>query len=111
MGLRDVYDAVERAVTPRVEAAVRSDELAEASKAVVKVRRAIGSRIDGVNAGLLHLVNIPAASDIRRLRRQLGEMDFELRQLRMELAARDAERRRDDDRRRLTEGDDGARDS
>lgn len=92
MGLRDLYDAVERAVTPGVESAVRSGELATVGRLVHRTRRVIGSQIDAVCGRLLHLANLPTASDVRRLRRQLGEMDFELRQLRLELAARDRER-------------------
>ena len=30
-------------------------------------------------------MNIPAGSDVRKLRRQIGELDYEVRQLRLEL--------------------------
>jgi hypothetical protein len=75
-----------------VESAVRSSELATVGRLVHRTRRAVGSQIDAVSGRLLHLANLPTASDVRRLRRQLGEMDFELRQLRLELAARDRDR-------------------
>ncbi|MCB1296360.1 MAG: hypothetical protein KDB67_17030, partial [Gordonia sp.] len=42
-------------------------------------------RIEDANAALWHLVNIPAGSDVRKLRRQIGELDYEVRQLRLEL--------------------------
>jgi hypothetical protein len=40
-----------------------------------------------VAACLLHAYNLPAGTDISRLSRQLGELDREVRQLRLELAA------------------------
>ncbi|MDF0529674.1 hypothetical protein P0W64_04125 [Tsukamurella sp. 8F] len=93
MGLRGLYDAIERAVTPGVEAVVRSDELATVGRVVNATRRAVGSRIDALSGGVLHLANLPTATDVRRLRRQVGEIDFELRRLRMELETRDGDGR------------------
>jgi hypothetical protein len=40
-----------------------------------------------VAAWPLHACNLPAGTDISRLRRQLGELDREVRRLRLELAA------------------------
>jgi len=74
--LRGAYDAVEREVTPRIEA-----------------RAAAGGRLDAVNARLLHAVNLPAGTDVNRLQRQTGELDREVRRLTLELAARDEERK------------------
>jgi hypothetical protein len=96
LSLRGVYDAIERRVSPRVEATVNSHEYAAVTIGAKRLRRAIGSRIEGLNAGLLHLVNLPAGSDIRKLRRQIGELDYEVRTLRMTLVARLPERENTD---------------
>lgn len=87
--LRGLYDEVERRITPPVEALVHSDEFAATVKLVGRTRAAIGGRVDAVGAAVLHAVNLPAGSDIRKLRRQVGELDYEIRRLRRELAERD----------------------
>lgn len=96
LSLRSMYDAIERQVSPRVEATVHSDEYAAVTTAVKRLRSAVGSRIEGLSAGLLHLVNLPAGSDIRKIRRQIGELDYEVRTLRMTLLARLSERETSD---------------
>ncbi|MFT4126142.1 MAG: hypothetical protein QM662_07915 [Gordonia sp. (in: high G+C Gram-positive bacteria)] len=92
--LRDLYDSAERALTPPIEAVVQSDELAIATSLIGKARRGIGRRVDGVNAAVLHLANIPAGSDIRKLRRQVSELDYEIRQLRLEVGQQSRATRR-----------------
>lgn len=83
--LRRIYDAVEAQITPRVESAVHSPEFAAAVTVVVRARAQVGRGIDSVNARLWHLINLPAGTDVKRLRRQLGSLDREVRQLAMEL--------------------------
>lgn len=87
--LRSLYDEVEKRITPPVETVVHSDEFAAAMKLLSRTRGALGGRIDAVEAAVLHAVNLPAGSDIRKLRRQVGDLDFEIRRLRRELAERD----------------------
>ena len=91
--LRSVYDAVEKRLTPVVEDVVHSAEFRTANQVIGGLRRTAGRRIGGVVASALHLANLPAGTDVKKLRRQIGELDYEVRQLRMELAAREAERR------------------
>ncbi|MBM7366264.1 hypothetical protein [Gordonia hydrophobica] len=92
LSLRALYDAVERRVTPVVEDVVHSGEFRTANQVAGGVQRAVGRRVGGVVASMLHMVNLPAGTDVKKLRRQIGELDYEVRQLRLELAARDAER-------------------
>ena len=89
LGLRAIYDEVEKRITPPVEAVVHSDEFAAATKIIGRVRGGIGGRIEAVAASVLHAVNLPAGSDVRKLRRQIGDLDYEVRRLRRELAERD----------------------
>ena len=85
----NLYAEVEKRITPPIEGVVHSAEFGTAVKLIGRARGAIGGRIDAVAASVLHAANLPAGSDIRKLRRQIGELDFEVRSLRRELAARE----------------------
>lgn len=87
--LKAVYK-VERAVGTRVEAAVRSDayfDLVAESQRRQKQARALA---EGLSRRCLHLLNLPAGSDVRRLREQLGRMDRRLHAIQKELAELEA---------------------
>ena len=84
--LRSAYDAFEKQLTPRVEAVVQNPSFAQGTALVGQVRRAMGARVESANARLLHLVNLPASTDVQRLNRQVGDLDHEIRRLRRELA-------------------------
>src|SRR4051812_50172320 len=65
----------ERAIGAPVEAAVRSDAYFDVVAQVNKtVARASGA-VEGVSKRGWHLLNLPAGTDIRRLREQLARMD------------------------------------
>lgn len=83
--LRGIYNAIEGKLTPLAESIVHSDEFATAASLIIKARRRIGRGIDGVGARLWHLVNLPAGTDVKRLRMQLGSLDREVRQLTLHL--------------------------
>jgi hypothetical protein len=84
--LRGAYDAIERELEPRLEALTRGTGFAQVSAFIAETRSAVGARTDAWNARVLHSVNLPAGTDITRLRRQIGELDREVRVLRLELA-------------------------
>jgi hypothetical protein len=87
--LKAVYK-VERAVGTRVEAAVRSDtyfDLVAESQRRQKQARALA---EGLSRRCLHLLNLPAGSDVRRLREQLGRMDRRLHAIQKVLAELEA---------------------
>ena len=84
-GWRKTYDTAERAVAPRAEALVRSSEFARVTCAVVGVRRAVGRGVNGVTAVAWHLVNLPARTDVQRLRVQIGALDRDVRRLSLQL--------------------------
>jgi hypothetical protein len=72
-------------VTPWVEAVVHTGEFASTSTLKTRMRRRIGDQVNGVAARFLHLFNLPARTDIQRLRRQVGALDREVRRLSAEL--------------------------
>jgi hypothetical protein len=88
---RQAFDAAERTVAPRAENLVRTPYFA---LGVALVRRAQGAARDSVQditARAWHLVNLPAGSDVTRLRGQIGALDREVRRLTLQL---ESERRR-----------------
>jgi hypothetical protein len=84
-GWRRAYNAVERNVAPRVEAVVHSDEFARMTAVIARPRRLAGNRANAVAARVLHLMNLPASTDLQRLRIQVGALDREVRRLTLQL--------------------------
>jgi phage host-nuclease inhibitor protein Gam len=85
--VRGAYDAIERMLAPRLEALVRTQQYAQVTALLAGARSSAGAQVGSVAACLLHAYNLPASTDISRLSRQLGELDREVRQFRLELAA------------------------
>jgi hypothetical protein len=96
---RQAYDAVDKTVTPRAEAFVRTDTFAQGAALLQRAQKLVRDTARGATARAWHLVNLPAGSDVSRLRAQIGALDREVRRLTLQL---EAERRRDD---RTTEED------
>ena len=84
-GWRWVFDAVERNASPRVEALVHSDEFARMTAVIARSRRLAGNRANAIAARVWHLMNLPAGTDLRRLRMQVGALDREVRRLSLQL--------------------------
>lgn len=82
---RRSYDAVERLVAPSAEALVHSAEFTQVTAALFGVRRALGSHASGLAARVWHLVNLPAGTDVHRLRKQIGALDRDIRRLSLQL--------------------------
>ena len=89
---RQMYDRVERAVAPRLEAAVRTDRFASALAAVTKARAEldrrrsqVADRLGAVGARGLHLWNLAAAHDVAQLRAEILELDRRVRDLTRQL--------------------------
>jgi hypothetical protein len=87
--LKAVYK-VERAVGTRVEAAVRSDTYFDLVAESQRRQRQARALAEGISRRCLHLLNLPAGSDVQRLREQLGRMDRRLHSIQKELAELEA---------------------
>ena len=87
---------LKRAVSGPVEAAVHSDTYFDLVTELNRGTRRLTDAVESVSKRGLHLFNLPAGTDIRRVREQLARMDRRLLQLTKELEqlerARDAER-------------------
>jgi hypothetical protein len=84
--LKVVY-RLERAIGEPIEAAVHSDTYFDAVAEAMRLRARIVETVEGVSRRCLHLVNLPAGTDVRRVREQLGRMERRLEALGDELAA------------------------
>jgi hypothetical protein len=72
---------LERAIGEPIESAVRSDTYFDLVSTTTRVRRKVGGAAEGVSRRCLHMLNLPAGSDIRRMRQQLARMERRLNQL------------------------------
>jgi hypothetical protein len=80
---------VERAVGAPVESAVRSDAYFGTMATIGRVRRKAIDTVEGVSRRGLHLFNLPAGTDVRRMREQLSRMERRLDQLSYDVAELD----------------------
>jgi hypothetical protein len=78
--LRAVH-RLERAVGEPVEGAVRTDAYYDLMTVTVRAVGGAKRAVAGVSTRGLHLLNLPAGTDVRRLREQLTRMERRLNQL------------------------------
>lgn len=79
--LKQVFDAVDRTVTPQLEAITRSRGFADLLSVAVRVRHDVVRRARRASGWALHTVNLPTASDISRLRREVADTQRQVRAL------------------------------
>jgi hypothetical protein len=84
-GWKRAYDRLERAVTPHADAMVRSHGFAQVTGFVTGTKAALRGTADSIAARAWHLINLPAGTDVQRLRQQVGALDREVRLLSHEL--------------------------
>jgi hypothetical protein len=82
---RQAYDAVDKAVTPHAESLVRTPAFALAAALLRRSQATARGAARGLSARAWHLVNLPAGSDVSRLRAQIGALDREVRRLTVQL--------------------------
>jgi hypothetical protein len=83
----------ERAIGAPVEQFVRSDAYFDAMTQANRARAHLTRRFEGVWEEWLHLFNMPAATDVRRLREQLSRLERQVNRIAKELQDRDEEER------------------
>jgi hypothetical protein len=79
---RRAFDSAEQAVAPHLERAVQSTGFAGTFVLVQGTRKRVFRRLERDSRRAWHLLNLPAATDVRRLRRQVASLDREVRLLR-----------------------------
>jgi hypothetical protein len=80
---------IERAIGEPIESAVRSETYFDVITATTRVRRKVVGTAEGVSKRCLHLLNLPAGSDIRTMRQQLARMERRINQLSHDVAELD----------------------
>ncbi|WP_029432763.1 hypothetical protein [Blastococcus sp. URHD0036] len=88
---RQAFDAVEHRVTPHADRLTRTPGFARGVTLLRRTQLLARDTVQGATARAWHLVNLPAGSDVARLRAQLGALDREVRRLNLQL---ETERRR-----------------
>lgn len=84
--LKAVY-RLERAIGGPIESAVHSDMYFDVVTQANRARARVVGGVEGVSRRGLHLLNLPAGTDIRRVREQLSRMERRMSALTDELAA------------------------
>ena len=86
--LRAVH-RVERAIGEPVEAAVRTETYFDLMSTATRTTKAAKRAASGVSTRALHLLNLPAGTDVRRMREQLARMERRLNHLSEQVEERD----------------------
>jgi uncharacterized membrane protein YccC len=76
----------ERAIGEPIEGFVRSDAYFDLMTQVNRARGRLARSFEDVAAEWLHFFNIPAASDVRRLREQLSRLERQVNSIAKDLA-------------------------
>jgi hypothetical protein len=80
---------LERAIGEPVEAAVRSDTYFDLMAKATRAKSTVKGVAEGASGKCLHLLNLPASTDVRRMREQLTRVERRLNQLTEEVAEQD----------------------
>jgi hypothetical protein len=81
-----VVHRLERTIGEPVEYAVRSDAYYDVVTVADRARRKAIGAVEGVSRRWLHLFNVPAGTDIRKVRQQLARMERRLNELSEDVA-------------------------
>jgi hypothetical protein len=76
-----MIDQVDRIVTPSADRLVRTSLFADSIAAVTRLEVQVRRRLERQTSAYWHLLNLPTAGDIKRVRRQLAAMEARLRDL------------------------------
>ena len=87
----DVVLKLERVIGSRLESVVTSDEYFDVTARLNRARKRFSEKYEGVQEEWLHLFNLPAGTDVRRLREQLSRVERELEALTLRLEDQDQE--------------------
>jgi hypothetical protein len=84
----DTVLKLERAIGSRVEEVATSDAYFEFVAHANRAQKRFFEALEGVQQQWLHLFNLPAGTDVRRLREQISRMEREIEALTKELGDR-----------------------
>ena len=79
--LRRLVGELERELTPPLKQVTSSAGFAQLASAATRVQGSVRRSLDDMTARAWHLVNIPTATDLQRIRVLVAELDKQLREL------------------------------
>jgi hypothetical protein len=85
----DTFLKLERTIGERVEEAVTSDAYYDLVAQATRARKRVSAAVESIQEEWLHLLNLPAGTDVRRLREQVSRLERELEALTLALADKD----------------------
>jgi hypothetical protein len=88
---RGVVNRLDQVVTPSADKLVRTSLFADSIAAVTRLEVQVRRRVERQTTWYWHLLNLPTAGDIKRVRRQLAAMEARLRDLSEQLEDQQAE--------------------
>jgi polyhydroxyalkanoate synthesis regulator phasin len=84
---RRAFDTAERALAGPAEAAARSEAFNDALAAALRAQRRAQREVERRTRRVLHMANVPTATDVRLLSQQVASLQREVRRLRREQEA------------------------
>jgi hypothetical protein len=78
---RQAFDAVEKPLRERAEAITSTEEFSRALMLLFGAATTVRRSARGASTYLLHLANLPAHADLRRLARQVGALENKVESL------------------------------
>jgi hypothetical protein len=85
---RALVDRVDGIITPPADAFVRTNAFADGIAAVTRLESQLRRRMERQTNMVLHLLNLPTASDVRRVRAHLSTVEARLRDISEQLEER-----------------------
>ena len=82
---KQIFDAVDKRIGPRINEFARSEEFSTMAAANRRGQVALTRRLEQVSRRVLHVMNLPAGSDVNRLLTHIAQLEREVRNLRKEI--------------------------
>ncbi len=83
---KQVFDSVEKVIGPRINGVVRSEEFATLVALNKRGQVELTRRLEQLSRRTLHVLNLPAGSDVNRLLTHIASLEREVRDLRKEIS-------------------------
>ena len=86
---KQVFDSVEARVAPVIDDLMKREDVLTAVVLAQRTRGEVDRRVERTSRRMLHLLNLPAGSDVNRLLAHIARLEREIGELRNELADRE----------------------
>ncbi len=78
---RQAFNSWEKAAAPLLEQTAASPAFRDFLRVSVRVNKAVAAEFESASRQWLHAMNLPAATDVRKMRSQLRQLDAELQRV------------------------------